>query len=87
MFAQNLLGMPKTQEIWKAIPKLLSKRSFGGFTDFNLCSVSGLFYILLMSSVVRKPTFYICENKDADQLRDDPEADQRLCFRYIHVDI
>ena len=29
---------------------------------------------------MRKPTFCICENKDADQLR---EADQRLCFRYI----
>ena len=29
-----------------------------------------------------KPTFYICENKDADQLRGDREADQRLCFRY-----
>ena len=26
--------------------------------------------------------FHICENKDADQLRGDREADQRLCFRY-----
>ena len=25
----------------------------------------------------------ICENKDADQLRGNREADQRLCFRYI----
>ena len=32
---------------------------------------------------MRKPTFCICENKDADQLRRDREADQRLCFRYI----
>ena len=31
----------------------------------------------------RKPDFRICENKDADQLRGDREADQRLCFRYI----
>ena len=31
---------------------------------------------------MRKPGFCICENKDADQLRDDREADQRLCFRY-----
>ena len=31
---------------------------------------------------MRKPAFYICENKDADQLRGDREADQRLCFRY-----
>ena len=31
---------------------------------------------------MRKPAFRICENKDADQLRGDREADQRLCFRY-----
>ena len=31
---------------------------------------------------MRKPVFCICENKDADQLRGNREADQRLCFRY-----
>ena len=36
-----------------------------------------------LSLVMRKPTFCICENKDADQLRGDRKADQRLCFRYI----
>ena len=36
-----------------------------------------------MSLVMRKPAFCICENKDADQLRGDREADQRLCFRYM----
>ena len=36
-----------------------------------------------LSLVVRKPAFCICENKDADQLRGNHEADQRLCFRYI----
>ena len=35
-----------------------------------------------MSRVVRKPAFYICENKDADQLRGNREADQRFCFRF-----
>ena len=35
-----------------------------------------------LSLVMRKPTFCICENKDADQLRSIREADQRLCFRY-----
>ena len=35
-----------------------------------------------LSRVVRKPDFGICENKDADQLRGNREADQRLCFRY-----
>ena len=33
---------------------------------------------------MRKPAFCICENKDADQLRGDREADQRFCFRYIN---
>ena len=31
---------------------------------------------------MRKPAFCICENKDADQLRGNRGADQRLCFRY-----
>ena len=31
---------------------------------------------------MRKPDFYLCENKGADQLRSNCEADQRLCFRY-----
>ena len=30
---------------------------------------------------MKKQAFYRCENKDADQLRGDREADQRLCFR------
>ena len=29
-----------------------------------------------------KQTICICENKDADQLRGNREADQRLCFSY-----
>ena len=32
---------------------------------------------------MRKQTFCICENKDADQLRSNRESDQRLCFGYI----
>ena len=40
-----------------------------------------------MSRVVRKPAFRICENKDADQLRGEREADQRLCFRYTDTTI
>ena len=35
-----------------------------------------------MSLCMRKPTICISENKAADQLRGDREADQRLCFRY-----
>ena len=33
---------------------------------------------------MRKPTFGIGKNKDANQLRGNREADQRLCFRYIN---
>ena len=35
-----------------------------------------------MSRLMGKPTICIGENKDADQLRSDREADQRLCFHY-----
>ena len=35
-----------------------------------------------MSRIVRKPAFCKCENKDADQLHGNREADQRICFRY-----
>ena len=38
---------------------------------------------LHLSRIKRKPTICICENKDADQLRGNREADQRLCFRYL----
>ena len=31
----------------------------------------------------KKTAFCICENKEADQLRGNCEAEQRLCFRYI----
>ena len=41
------------------------------------------FLIKQLSRVVRKPAFCICENKDADQLRGNRQADQRLCFRYM----
>ena len=46
--------------------------------DFVLAIAS-----LHMSRVMRKPTICICENKNADQLRGNREADQRLCFRYL----
>ena len=32
---------------------------------------------------MRKPAFCISKNKDAEQLRSNCAADQRLCFRYI----
>ena len=39
------------------------------------------------SLIMRKPAFCICENKDADQLRSNCAADQRLCFRYTDCTI
>ena len=36
-----------------------------------------------LSRVMRKPTFCMCENKDADQLHGKCTADQRLCFSYL----
>ena len=35
-----------------------------------------------MSRIVRKRDYCLGENKGADQLRGNREADQRLCFRY-----
>ena len=38
----------------------------------------------MMNGVMRKPAFYICGSKGADQLCRYYTADQRLYFRYIH---
>ena len=38
--------------------------------------------IHIVSRSMGKPTICIGENKGADQLRGNREADQRLCFRY-----
>ena len=35
-----------------------------------------------MNHCIRKPTKCLGENKDADQLRSNCEADHHLCFRY-----
>ena len=40
-----------------------------------------------LSRDIRKSAFCICENKGANQLNvSNCAADQRLCFRYMHVD-
>ena len=39
-----------------------------------------------MSRCIRKPTICIGENKGADQLCSNREADQSLCFRYCDTD-
>ena len=52
----------------------------GGHNSFNHQEEEP---VLKLSLVMRKPAFCICENKDADQLRGNRKADQRLCFRHI----
>ena len=49
-------------------------------------TVVGSIIKLYMSHHIRKPTIYICENKDADQLYSNCTADQRLCFRYKAIE-
>ena len=55
-----------------------SQRREESLTAQRHCSVRHIY----MSRVARKPDFCLCENKGADQLRSNCEADQRLCFRY-----
>ena len=47
-----------------------------------LCALTAKQGELHMSRVMRKHTFCICENKDADQLHGNRDADQGLHFRY-----
>ena len=65
------------EEISKIIPYLSSN------THHISSSAYSHALLLVISLVMRKPAFCICEKKDADQLRGNREADQRLCFRYI----
>ena len=49
----------------------------------STCAVLHLINIYTKLSLrMRKPAICIGENKGADQLRSNCEADQRLCFRY-----
>ena len=50
----------------------------------HLGSLSALSFWGFANELRREKTsFCICENKDADQLHGNREADQRLCFRYM----
>ena len=59
------------------------------FADQHYCVKPGqnAFKVHFLSRITRKQTICICENKDADQLRGNREADQRLCFRYMDCNI
>ena len=45
----------------------------------QVCQMNGGYEL---TRVMRKTAFFICENKDAVQIRGHREADQRLCFSY-----
>ena len=58
----------------------LMSESLKGIPFVSLRIVS----VYYLSHVMSKPAFCICENKGADQLRDNRAADQHLCFRFIN---
>ena len=66
----------------KAFPFKLCIKLYSIVITYLAFKRSTVIYNVYMSPVMRKPGFCICENKDAYQLRDNREADQRLCFRY-----
>ena len=53
------------------------------YANLHTARLASQLCTLELSRVVRKPAFCICENKAADQLRGNREADQRLRFRYM----
>ena len=69
--------------VYRTIGPLVKARIALRFLALEKC----LYYQSYMSLVMRKPAFCICENKEADQLRGNREADQRLCFRYTESTI
>ena len=69
---------------------LLKKRIKTVPDRFNILSKAvdlNHFTLHYKSHLMGKPTICIGENKDADQLRGNREADQRLCFRYSYSTI
>ena len=64
-------------------PDLIYQKLYKFNITFETVNIQSVELLLRhMVRLVRKPAFCICKNKDADQLRGNREADQRLCFRY-----
>ena len=88
------LKLQKVQEILMVsyVKKILCKCSNAFLVDMfscYVCSLSFQSFVILkdkfdfyLSCLMGKPTICIGENKGADQLRGNREADQRPCFRY-----
>ena len=86
MSTQSIKGQSPLESI-ESLSNVTAQR----FSEIAQCLVKDIIHVpavanenirVQMSRDVRKPDFCICENKDADQLRGNREADQRLCFRY-----
>ena len=61
---------------------LFRDNSENAITDWDDTCRGTIFYVSFRSVDMGKPTICLDENKGADKLRSDCEADQRLCFRY-----
>ena len=73
--------LPDYYDYLVSLPEVIA---VGLFMDKKMvCFIFSVTIVQLnMSHVMRQPALCICENKDADQLRGNREADQRLDFRY-----
>ena len=76
--------MQQVQQVQWLKPYIYPDLSIRSFMLYHqaIAPPSEILHQLYLSRLMRKPTICICENKDADQLRGNREADQRLCFRY-----
>ena len=69
---------------------LLALLRFGSYHLHSVALINYLFVLFqlhaccYLSRIMRKPDFGICENKGAEQLRDNHAADQHLCFHYMY---
>ena len=79
---EDLQMLLETLHAWWEGNKLTVNHDESKVVHFRPQSVQ-LTQHILMSHVMRKPAFCICENKDADQLCGNRTADRRFCFRYI----
>ena len=89
LFENHIVGFPTRRLICeKAVTflcagKQCSLRCDTAVSHLELfCLLRGVSSKNEISRLMGKPTICIGENKDADQLRGNREADQRLCFRY-----
>ena len=81
----RLISMIKVDKDSTANLPLSTSASFNQSPGLLTKQIIRIFYVPLcypLSRIVRKPDFCLGENKGADQLRGNREADQRLCFRY-----